>query len=52
MIIWNTIRSNVIAHNRKEINEENVKSVLETAGTEVDDARVKALIAALEDVGH
>lgn len=34
----------------KEINEENVKKVLEAAGAEVDDARVKALIAALEEV--
>ena len=34
----------------QEINEANVKKVLEAAGAEVDDARVKALIAALEDV--
>ena len=34
----------------QEINEENVKKVLEAAGAEVDEARVKALIAALEDV--
>ncbi|MTK64093.1 MAG: 50S ribosomal protein P1, partial [Methanobacterium sp.] len=34
----------------QEISEENVKKVLEAAGAEVDDARVKALIAALEDV--
>ncbi len=34
----------------QEINEENVTKVLEAAGAEADDARVKALIAALEDV--
>ena len=34
----------------KEINEENVSKILEAAGVDVDEARVKALIAALEDV--
>ena len=34
----------------QEINEGNVTKVLEAAGAEADDARVKALIAALEDV--
>ncbi|MEN6329028.1 MAG: 50S ribosomal protein P1, partial [Methanobacteriaceae archaeon] len=34
----------------QDINEDNVKKVLEAAGSEVDEARVKALIAALEDV--
>lgn len=34
----------------QEINEENVKKVIEAAGVEADDARIKALIAALEDV--
>ena len=34
----------------QEINEGNVTKVLEAAGSDVDDARVKALIAALEDV--
>lgn len=34
----------------KEINEENVTKILEAAGVDVDEARVKALIAALEDV--
>lgn len=34
----------------QEINEGNVKKVLDAAGAEVDDARIKALIAALEDV--
>ena len=34
----------------KDINEENVKSIIEAAGIEADDARIKALIAALEVV--
>lgn len=34
----------------KDINEENVKKIIEAAGIEADDARIKALIAALEDV--
>ena len=34
----------------KEINEENVKKVLEAAGVTVDEARVKALVASLEGV--
>ncbi|MCE5214238.1 MAG: 50S ribosomal protein P1 [Methanobacterium sp.] len=34
----------------QKIDEGNVQKVLEAAGAEVDDARIKALIAALEDV--
>lgn len=34
----------------KEINEENVKKVLEAAGVKVEEGRVKALIAALDGV--
>jgi len=34
----------------KEVKEEAVKKVLEAAGVQVDDARVKALIASLEGV--
>lgn len=34
----------------QEVNEENITKVLETGGTEVDEARVKALTAALEGV--
>ncbi|AEH61823.1 ribosomal protein 60S [Methanosalsum zhilinae DSM 4017] len=34
----------------KEITEDGITSVLEAAGVEVNEARVKALIAALEDV--
>ena len=35
---------------KKEINEENVKKVLEAAGVQADDARIKALVAALDGV--
>ena len=34
----------------KDVNEENVKKVLQGAGVEADDARVKALVAALDGV--
>jgi large subunit ribosomal protein L12 len=34
----------------EEINEDNVTAVLETADITVDESRVKALVAALEDV--
>lgn len=34
----------------KEINEENLKKVLEAAGAQVDEARVKALVSSLEGV--
>ncbi len=34
----------------KEINEQAVKKVLEAAGASVDESRVKALVAALEEV--
>lgn len=34
----------------KEINEENLKKVLEAAGIEADDAKIKALTSSLEEV--
>jgi large subunit ribosomal protein L12 len=34
----------------EEINQENVTAVLESAGADVEESRVKALVAALEDV--
>lgn len=34
----------------KEVNESNVKKVIESAGAKVDDAKVKALVSALEGV--
>ena len=41
----------LLLHNAgKDVTEENVTAVLNAAGVEVQDARVKALVAALEDV--
>jgi len=34
----------------KEINEENLKKVLEAAGVDVDEVRVKSLVAALKNI--
>ena len=34
----------------KEINEENVKKVIEAVGLKIDDAQIKALVAALDGV--
>ena len=34
----------------KEVSEENVKSVVAATGTDVDDSKVKSLIASLKDV--
>ncbi len=34
----------------KEINEENIKKVLEAAGIQADEVRVKALVAALKQI--
>ena len=35
---------------KQEINEANVKKVLEAAGTKADESRVKALVASLKDI--
>jgi len=40
----------LLYHAGKEINEESVKKILEAAGIQVDDVRVKALVAALKEV--
>ncbi len=41
----------LLLHNlQKEVNEENVSSVVKASGVEVNQAQVKALIAALADV--
>jgi large subunit ribosomal protein L12 len=51
VIIMEYVYAAMLLHTTgQEINEGNVTKVLEAAGAEVDDARVKALIAALEDV--
>ncbi len=45
------LRAALILHESKhEINEGNVKKILESAGAQVDDAKVKALVASLEGV--
>ncbi len=45
------IQSALLLHSAgKEITEENVTKILEAAGIDVEDSRVKSLVAALEDV--
>ncbi len=51
VIIMEYIYAAMILHSAdKDINEDNIRSIIEAAGIDVDDARIKALIAALEDV--
>ena len=40
----------ILNESGEEINEENLTGVLESAGVDVEESRVKALVAALEDV--
>ena len=40
----------ILNESGEEINEDNVTAVLEAAGVDVEQSRVKALVAALEDV--
>ena len=40
----------ILNESDEEINEDNITSVLEAAGVDVEQSRVKALVAALEDV--
>ncbi|MFB6252862.1 MAG: 50S ribosomal protein P1 [Halobellus sp.] len=40
----------ILNESGEEINEDNVTGVLEAAGVDVEESRVKALVAALEDV--
>ena len=35
---------------QKDVNEENISSVVKAAGTDVNEAQVKSLVAALADV--
>ncbi|MEM3279109.1 MAG: 50S ribosomal protein P1 [Fervidicoccaceae archaeon] len=43
--------ASLMLHNaKKEINEENLKKVLESAGIQVDEVRVKALVSALQQI--
>ncbi|KAB1193890.1 50S ribosomal protein P1 [Haloferax sp. MBLA0076] len=40
----------ILNETEEEINEENITAVLDAAGVDVEESRVKALVAALEDV--
>ena len=40
----------ILNESGEEINEDNLTSVLDAAGVDVEESRVKALVAALEDV--
>ncbi|WP_132057523.1 50S ribosomal protein P1 [Halorussus amylolyticus] len=40
----------ILNESGEEINEENLTNVLDAAGVDVEESRVKALVAALEDV--
>ncbi|WP_435153201.1 50S ribosomal protein P1 [Haladaptatus sp. DFWS20] len=40
----------ILNESGEELNEENLTNVLDAAGVEVEESRVKALVAALEDV--
>jgi large subunit ribosomal protein L12 len=47
----NEVYAALILHEaKKEINEENIKKILEAAGVPVEEAKIKALVAALEGV--
>jgi large subunit ribosomal protein L12 len=47
----NEVYAALILHEaKKEINEENIKKILEAAGAQVEEAKIKALIAALQGV--
>jgi large subunit ribosomal protein L12 len=40
----------ILNESGEELNEDNITAVLESAGVDVEESRVKALVAALEDV--
>jgi large subunit ribosomal protein L12 len=40
----------ILNESGEELNEDNITAVLEAAGVDVEESRVKALVAALEDV--
>jgi large subunit ribosomal protein L12 len=47
----NEVYAALILHEaKKEINEENIKKILEAAGVQVEEAKIKALIAALQGI--
>jgi large subunit ribosomal protein L12 len=47
----NEVYAALILHEaRKEINEENIKKILEAAGAQVEEAKIKALVTALQGI--
>jgi large subunit ribosomal protein L12 len=47
----NEVYAALILHEaKKEINEENIKKILEAAGAQVEEAKIKALVAALQGI--
>lgn len=47
----NEVYAVLLLHNAKrEINEENIKKVLEAAGAQVEESKIRALLAALEGI--
>jgi large subunit ribosomal protein L12 len=47
----NEIYAALMLHeSKREINEENIRKILEAAGSQVDEARIKALVEALKGV--
>ena len=47
----NEVYAALILHEaKKEINEENIKKILEAAGAQIEEARIKALVAALQGI--
>jgi len=47
----NEVYAALILHEaKKEINEENIKRILEAAGVQIEEAKIKALVAALQGI--
>jgi len=47
----NEVYAALILHEaKKEINEENIKKILEAAGAQIEEAKIKALVAALQGI--
>ena len=47
----NEVYAALILHEaKKEINEENIKKILEAAGAQVEETKIKALVAALQGI--
>jgi large subunit ribosomal protein L12 len=47
----NEVYAALILHEaKKEINEENIKKILEAAGAQIEEAKIKALVTALQGI--